>query len=531
MILGALLPLMAAGQHAPLTPVQKLQLAHTLIDRYYVEEVDADTLVTEAIIAMLRTLDPHSVYTDAEETKDLTAPLDGKFSGVGIQFNLLNDSLLVVQTTSGGPSEKVGIRPGDRILEANGRRLSGAKAKNRDVQQTLRGPKGTPVEMRVLRGGRDTLEFTVTRDDIPLYTVDAAYMVSPTAGYIRLGRFGESSAQEVREAMERLQAQGMRDLVLDLSDNGGGYLGAAFGLAELLLPQGSPVVSTRGLHTPPMQYNVEDDTALLGPDGRLVLIVNQFSASASEILSGAVQDNDRGLLVGRRTFGKGLVQRPFPFPDGSMIRLTTSRYYTPTGRPVQKPYTKGHGAEYAHELLDRYSAGELSSADSVHLPDSLRFETLLLHRPVYGGGGIMPDVFVGVDTAMYTQYYRKLMAKGTPYQWALTYLDQHRDDLKKAYPTADAFVEAFEVTPEMMESFTRRGHERDGIEIDAEQLEQSRPLLTTLLKALLARDLYDGSASSTTFFRIINPLYPEYRRALDLIADPQAYRALLTAPR
>lgn len=515
------------AQERELSAAQKLQLAQNLIERFYVEEVDADTLVTEAIKGMLSTLDPHSQYSDPQETKDLTTGLDGGFSGVGIQFNLLNDSLLVVQTTSGGPSEKVGILPGDRILSADGKRMSGAKVRNSDVQKALRGPKGTKVDLRVLRGTRDTLDFTVVRDDIPLYTVDAAYMVSPEAGYIRLSRFGETSAREVREAIERLQAQGMKDLVLDLNDNGGGYLGAAFGLGEIFLPKGSRVVSTKGLRSPEMVYTVEGDEQLL-PDGRLVLMVNQYSASASEITAGAIQDNDRGVLVGRRTFGKGLVQRPFTFPDGSMIRLTTSRYYTPTGRPVQKPYVKGRQGEYARDIADRLHNGELMSADSLHLPDSLRFETLRLHRPVYGGGGLVPDVFVPLDTALYTPYYRRVMAKGTPYQWALTYLGEHRDALKARYPTADAFVEAFEVTPEMIESLTTRAKEKDGVELNAEELQTSLPVLSTLVKALIGRDLYDGASTSTTFYRILNPLYPDYRRAIELIADHGAYDAILS---
>jgi carboxyl-terminal processing protease len=305
----------------------------------------------------------------------------------------------------------VGIRPGDRIVSANDTVIAGKKLVNKDILKTLRGPKGSRVDLKVKRSGEpELLDFVVIRDDIPIYSVDAAYMADATTGYIRISRFAEDTHTELVQALTKLRKQGMVNLIIDLSDNGGGFLGSAFKLASEFLPKGAPIVSTKGLSIPGSEYVNESDGSMM--DGRLVVIVNQYSASASEILSGAIQDNDRGLIVGRRTFGKGLVQRPFPFPDGSMIRLTTARYYTPSGRCIQKHYDKGQGEEYQLDLYNRYNSGELWSADSIHIADSTKYETLRNHRTVYGGGGIIPDLFVPVDTSYYSPYYRDLVGKG-----------------------------------------------------------------------------------------------------------------------
>ena len=340
---------------------------------------------------MLKTLDPHSSYSDPEETKELTTPLEGNFSGIGIQFNMLNDTLFVIQTTSGGPSEKVGILPGDRILSAGDSIISGVKSPNSRILKILRGPKGSRVDLKVLRKGvKEPIDFSITRDDIPIYSIDAAYMADPQTGYIRISRFAEETDAEFRKAVKKLRSQGMKQLIIDLEDNGGGYLNAAHQLASHFLKKGDLVVYTDAPKMGKMVYGVEQPGDL--QTEKVVVLANQYSASASEILSGALQDNDRGLIVGRRTFGKGLVQRPFPFPDGSMIRLTVSKYYTPAGRSIQKPYAAGDEESYRKDIIHRYEAGEFSSEDSIHLPDSLRFETLHNHRPVYGGGGIMPEI-------------------------------------------------------------------------------------------------------------------------------------------
>lgn len=504
-----------------LSPDQKLRMAAAIIESYYVEEVDDNQLTDEAIKAMLKTLDPHSSYTDPDETTELTVPLEGKFSGIGIQFNNATDTIYVIQTVSGGPSEKVGIRPGDRIIQAGDSVLAGRKLPNSSILKILRGEKGSKVNLKVKRGGVPVLiDFVVTRDDIPVYSVDASYMANDSTGYIRVSRFAEDTANEVARAVEKLKARGMRNLIIDLQDNGGGYLGAAAELSSQFLSKGDPIVYTKGLHSAPSHFKVDNDGDLR--DIRVVVIVNQYSASASEILSGAIQDNDRGLIVGRRSFGKGLVQRPFPFPDGSMIRLTTARYYTPSGRSIQKHYEKGQSEEYMLDLLNRYNSGELWSADSIHVSDSLRYETLRNHRTVYGGGGIMPDVFVPVDTSYFSPYYRDLNAKGVINQFCISYVDANRDWLKKTYRNEDAFMKGFEITPELEQELIAAG-EKDGVSFNEEQWQRSRPYVLALIKGLIDRDLYENGS----VFRAINPMLPEYREALDLISDPMRYDSLL----
>ena len=442
-----LLALCASGAFAQpmeLTPSQKLRAAEGLIESFYVEDVDADALTAEAIRAMLKTLDPHSSYTTPDETKEFTTPLEGKFSGIGITFNMVEDTVYVIQTITGGPSQKVGILPGDRIVAANDTVLAGKKMKNTDVMKHLRGPEGSEVRLSVKRG-EEMIDFDLVRDEIPIYSVDETFMADPTTGYIAVSRFGESTAAEVREAIRSLRRKGMKNLIIDLSGNGGGYLGAAFDMAGEFLPKNTPVVSTSGRSVPSQTFVTETQGDFL--DGRVVVIANQYTASAAEILSGALQDNDRGLVVGRRTFGKGLVQRPFPFPDGSMIRLTTSRYYTPSGRCIQKPYEKGRSEEYHLDMLNRMSSGELWHEDSIPRPDSLRYETLRRHRTVYGGGGITPDVFVAVDTTHYSSYYRDLMAKAVFNRAIVGYVDVNRAELLKAYPTEEAFYAGFTALP------------------------------------------------------------------------------------
>lgn len=505
-----------------LTPDRKLLMAEQVIERFYVDSVDTGNMVQDAIVAMLKTLDPHSSYSDPEETKELTTPLEGNFSGIGVQFNMLNDTLFVIQTTSGGPSEKVGILPGDRIVQAGDSVIAGRKLPNSRIIKILRGPKGSEVDLKVLRRGEaQPIVFHVVRDDIPVYSVDAAYMADPTTGYIRVSRFGEETDKEFEAALEKLRKQGMQNLIVDLEDNGGGYLQAAHQLASHFLDKGDMVVYTDAPKMGRTVYAVEKPGNF--NKGRLVIMANQYSASASEILSGAVQDNDRGLIVGRRTFGKGLVQRPFPFPDGSMIRLTVSRYYTPSGRSIQKPYAPGDEESYRKDMLHRYEAGEFSSADSIHLPDSLRFETLHNHRPVYGGGGIMPDLFVPIDTTAFSPYYRNLVAKGILNRFCITYVDRNRSQLNREYPDVDAFIAKFSVDSAMIDDIVKLGV-ADSVKLDSVQLERSRPMIETIVKGIIARDLFDTSA----YFRVVNPqLSPVYREALGLINDERRYNRLL----
>lgn len=529
-ILPAMLAFVAAAGTAfsapPLKPefppIQKLNYAEQIIEKFYVDTVNSGDIVEAGIVAMLKKLDPHSTYTNPEETRELTEPLQGNFSGIGIQFNMLNDTLYVVQTVPGGPSEKVGLLAGDRILSANDTIISGVKKKNTDIQKILRGPKGSVVNVNVLRkGAKGPIEFRIVRDDIPIASVDASFMAAPGVGYVRVSRFGESTFDEVRKALAELAAKGMRDVIVDLEDNGGGYLKAAYDLAGLFLDAGDTVVFTKGVRVEPFYYRTVAD----GPmnRGRVVVMVNQFSASASEILAGAMQDNDRGVVVGRRTFGKGLVQRPFPFPDGSMIRLTTQRYYTPSGRSIQKPYVAGEEDSYEHELIDRLQHGEYTNADSVHFADSLRYETLRLRRPVYGGGGIMPDRFVAVDTTKYSDYYRDIVAKGLLNQYCVNYIDENRKALRKKYRTEDSFVEQFTVTPEMLDGLRALG-EKEGVKFNQEQYDRSLPVIQTIMKALIGRDLFTQS----TYFRIANVLNPVYGEAVRIVTTPTEYDAVLS---
>lgn len=529
-ILPAILAFVAAAGTAfsapPLKPefppIQKLNYAEQIIEKFYVDTVNSGDIVEAGIVAMLKKLDPHSTYTNPEETRELTEPLQGNFSGIGIQFNMLNDTLYVVQTVPGGPSEKVGLLAGDRILSANDTIISGVKKKNTDIQKILRGPKGSVVNVNVLRkAAKGPIEFRIVRDDIPIASVDASFMAAPGVGYVRVSRFGESTFDEVRKALAELAAKGMRDVIVDLEDNGGGYLKAAYDLAGLFLDAGDTVVFTKGVRVEPFYYRTVAD----GPmnRGRVVVMVNQFSASASEILAGAMQDNDRGVVVGRRTFGKGLVQRPFPFPDGSMIRLTTQRYYTPSGRSIQKPYVAGEEDSYEHELIDRLQHGEYTNADSVHFADSLRYETLRLRRPVYGGGGIMPDRFVAVDTTKYSDYYRDIVAKGLLNQYCVNYIDENRKALRKKYRTEDSFVEQFTVTPEMLDGLRALG-EKEGVKFNQEQYDRSLPVIQTIMKALIGRDLFTQS----TYFRIANVLNPVYGEAVRIVTTPAEYDAVLS---
>lgn len=513
----------AAGKNAGIPNFNKIGYTTKIIESFYLDSIDSGKMEEEAIIAMLKTLDPHSQYSDPEETKELVTPLEGNFSGIGIQFNMLNDTLIVIQTTSGGPSEKVGILPGDKILSADTTAISGVKRPRSEIMKALRGPKGTKVDIKVARRNeREPLTFRITRDDIPVNSVDAYYMAAPEVGYIRLSRFSETSFDEVEQALKALDKQGMKRLIFDLEDNGGGILGAAVEIAELFLDKGDLITYTESpkLGTTPYVARSKGRYANLP----LVVTVNQYSASASEILSGAIQDHDRGVVVGRRTFGKGLVQRPFPFPDGSMIRLTVARYHTPSGRVIQKPYELGKTDDYVADMKTRYDNGEFYSADNISFPDSLKYTTLRHHRTVYGGGGIMPDKFVPVDTTLYTTYYRDLMAKGVFNTFCLGYTNEHRDELKNEYSTPEKFINVFNVGDDLMQAFISRG-EKDGVPVNDNELERSHPLIAAIIKGIIGRDLFDTS----TYFRIVNPLLnPIYSKALDIINSPDLYNSYLS---
>ena len=488
---------------------RKLQLAEFAITNLYVDDVNENKLVEEAIIKMLAQLDPHSLYSDPEEVKKLNEPLQGNFEGIGVQFNMVEDTLFVVQTVSNGPSEKVGILAGDRIIMVNDTTIAGVKMTTEDIMRRLRGPKGSVANLKILRRDVDELlPFAVKRDRIPVYSIDAAYMIKDKIGYIRIDRFSATTAQEFSDALDKLQKLGMKDLILDLQGNGGGYLNAAVDLANEFLGQKELIVYTEGKKSPRSDFYAKGNGKF--SDGKLVVLIDEFSASASEIVTGAVQDWDRGVVVGRRSFGKGLVQRPVDLPDGSMIRLTVARYYTPSGRCIQKPYENIE--KYNEDLIDRYNKGEMTNADSIHFPDSLRYKTKKLERVVYGGGGIMPDYFVPVDTTIYTKYHRQLRDKGIIIKANLKFIEKYRKEWQDKYKKFDDFNKKFEITQPMLDDLLAMAADAK-IEFNKEEYEKSLPLLKLQLKALIARDLWNMNE----YFHVINDSNESVKKALELL--------------
>lgn len=494
------------------SPMRKLQIAEMAITNLYVDSVDEQKMVEDGIRGMLEKLDPHSSYTTAKETKAMNEPLQGSFEGVGIQFNVSQDTLLVIQPTLGGPSEKVGIMAGDRIVAVNDTAIAGVKMSRDEMMRRLRGKKGSKVALTVVRRGiADRLSFTVTRDKIPVKTVDAVYMIRPNVGYIRIGSFGATTYEEFMEGVDSLKRKGMVDLVLDLQENGGGYMQSAIRIANEFLRKSDLIVYTEGRRSKRQEYSANGGGRLL--DGRVMVLVNEYSASAAEIVTGALQDQDRAQVVGRRSFGKGLVQRPIEFKDGSMIRLTIAHYYTPSGRCIQKPYTKGDKEDYAMDIEKRFKHGELYSADSIHFADSLKYETLRRHRTVYGGGGIMPDFFVPLDTTQYTPFHRQLAAKSFIINASLRYIDSHRKELRKRYTSFDKFSAEFTIPAAVTDALIADAA-KDGVKPkDDAELQATMPQLKLQLKALVARDLWDMSQ----YFAVINESNHIVMKAVELL--------------
>lgn len=493
------------------TPARKLQIAEMAIKGLYVDQVDEQKLVEDGIRGMLEKLDPHSAYSTAKETKAMNEPLQGSFDGIGVQFNMVQDTLLVIQPVLKGPSEKVGILAGDRIVAVNDTAIAGVKMSKEEIMKRLRGPRGTKVKLTIVRRGiKDKLVFMVTRDKIPVKTIDAYYMIRPQVGYIRIGSFGATTYDEFMEAVDKLKRQGMHDLVLDLQENGGGYLIAAVRIANEFLKKNDLIVYTKGLRTERQDYKADGTGRLL--EGKVVALINEYTASAAEIVTGALQDQDRGWVVGRRSFGKGLVQRPIEFSDGSMIRLTIAHYYTPSGRCIQKPYKKGENLDYAMDIEKRFEHGELYSADSIHFADSLKYQTLRQHRTVYGGGGVMPDYFVPLDTTLTTRFHRQLLARSFIINANLSYVDAHRKELKKRYPTFDTFLRDFEVPQSVIDNIVAEAAKQNVKPKDEAELKATMPALRAQLKALVARDLWDMSE----YFHIINERNAIVKKALTL---------------
>lgn len=494
------------------SPMRKLQIAEMAISNLYVDSVDEQKLVEDGIKGMLEKLDPHSSYTTAKETQAMNEPLQGSFEGIGVQFNMSQDTLMVIQPTLNGPSEKVGVLAGDRIVAVNDTAIAGVKMSREDIVKRLRGKKGTKVKLTVVRRGiADKLTFVVTRDKIPVKTIDAVYMIRPNVGYIRIGSFGATTYNEFMEGVDSLKQHGMRDLILDLQENGGGYMQSAIQIVNEFLHKNDLIVYTEGRSSRRHEYNADGKGKLL--DGKVMVLVNEYSASAAEIVSGALQDQDRAQVVGRRSFGKGLVQRPIEFKDGSMIRLTIAHYFTPSGRCIQKPYVKGDKDAYAMDIEKRFKHGELYSADSIHFADSLKCYTLRRHRVVYGGGGIMPDYFVPLDTTQYTPFHRQLSAKSYIINASLRYIDTHRKELRKKYASFDKFKDSYEVPQNVIDTLLADAAKDKVKPKDDDELKRTLPQLRLQLKALVARDLWDMSQ----YFCIINENNHIVQKALQLI--------------
>lgn len=516
----------------PDSPLRKLQIAQLAIENLYVDSVDANKIVEDGIRGMLSKLDPHSNFSTAKETKELNEPLQGNFDGIGVQFNIVDDTLLVIQTVHGGPSEKVGVLAGDRIIAVNDTAIAGVKMSRTDIMKRLRGKKGTKVNITVKRAGEaKPLAFVITRDKIPVKSLDAAYLIKPGLAYIRLGNFGATTHKEMMQALDSLKqvsasmlpgkdastgqtadAGKKMDIILDLQDNGGGYLSAAEEIGNEFLKQNDLIVYTSGRSVPRHEMRANGHGTM--QDGKVVVLVNEYTASAAEIVSGAIQDQDRGIIVGRRTFGKGLVQRPVELPDGSMIRLTVAHYYTPTGRCIQKPYKPGDKKDYDMDFEQRLKHGELTCRDSIHFADSLKYETLREHRTVYGGGGIMPDVFVPLDTLQYTRFHRALVAKGIVVAQTLKYFDKNRKSLMR-YKTMDEFKAGYTVPQSLLDDIFEEAKKQKVEPKDDDEMKQTLPYLKGQLSALVARDIFDESA----YFEIMNQFNKIYLEGLMTITE------------
>jgi carboxyl-terminal processing protease len=491
-----------------------------LIDAFYVDSANLDILTEKAIIEILKNLDPHSTYISAKDVKEMNEPLNGNFEGIGVQFNLLRDSIIIIEPIAGGPSEKIGIRAGDRILTINQEKVTGIKMTTAGVRSRLMGPKGTKVNLTIYRKGETSpLDFTIIRDKIPILSLDAAYMLDKETGYIKLNKFAATTEKEFTEAVAGLKKNKMQNLVLDLRGNGGGYMLAATALADKFFPDEKLLVYLKGRKTPRQDYNSSGSGSL--SSAKVVILTDESSASASEILAGALQDWDRGVIMGRRTFGKGLVQNGFYLTDGSMIRLTIARYYTPTGRSIQSSYTDGY-EKYMENFVKRFTDGELISADSTHFPDSLKYKTLVNSRVVYGGGGIMPDVFVSVDTSYNTPYFSRLYAKNVLNTFALEYYDKNRSVMNSQYKIFGEFKQNFEFSADDIKTLIAKG-EAEGVKYDDEQFNKSKEEMLLVLKGLVATNLWQTSE----YFQIINQNDKVIANALKVISDKKSYNAIL----
>ncbi|HEX8514990.1 MAG TPA: S41 family peptidase [Bacteroidia bacterium] len=478
------------------------------IDHEYVDTIDQKKLVENTITAMLHTLDPHSSYITADELAANNEPLQGNFEGIGVEFNIVDDTIRVIDAIVGGPAEAVGIEAGDRIVKVDGKPVAAIKITNKQVMEKLKGEGGTKVKVTVLRKGKSKLlEFTITRGTIPIYSVDVAYMLTPATGYIKIARFAATTYNEYLEAFEKLKGQGMQSLVIDLRGNGGGYLNTATSIADEFLDEGKGILYTEGKARPRKDYKATGKGDF--ETGKLVVLIDDGSASASEILAGALQDNDRATIVGRRSFGKGLVQEQSEFSDGSAMRLTIARYYTPSGRCIQKPYN-GDIEDYYLEEYDRYKTGELENADSIKFADSLKYKTLS-GRIVYGGGGITPDVFVPLDTSGRSHYLTEVLFNGLVNDFAYAYADKERLKIR-GYKTIEKYKDSFVITSDIMEQFIKYA-EKNGVKRNDQQIKQSESIIKNQLKALIARNIWNNEG----FYPVFQVQDNVLKKALELV--------------
>jgi carboxyl-terminal processing protease len=490
----------------------KLQEIMTYINRDYVDSVNTNDLVEYGITKMLENLDPHSSYIPARDASLAQSQLDGEFDGIGVEFGIIRDTIYVVAPLTGGPSEALGIQSGDQIINVDGKTVAGTGITNRDVFDLLRGPKGSQVVVDIKRKNQpELITFDITRDKIPQYSINASYMVNNEIGYIKITRFAATTFDEFKESVAELKEKGMKKLIIDLQGNPGGYMGAAINIADEILADRALIVSQEGKVD---QYSQKAFAFRPGTfeEGSVIVLVNEGSASASEILAGAIQDNDRGLIVGRRSFGKGLVQMPIDLSDGAELRLTIARYYTPSGRSIQKPYEANH-EEYERDFIERYEHGEFFSADSIKFNDSLKYHTSK-GRIVYGGGGIMPDYFVPLDTALSSAYVNRLFNSDTPREYVLDYTEKNKD--KFADISVEDYYKDFKFTDAMLQDVVKVG-EKNQVKYDAADFNKSKEYLRTLMKAHLGRQLYDDDA----FYMVVNDINEVYLHALKLFDEAQ----------
>jgi carboxyl-terminal processing protease len=513
----------AQAQHEwePMNPkktTQKFSTLLFLINNFYMDTVNMPQLTEKAIIATLKDLDPHSAYISKKDLEQANEPLVGSFEGIGITFQLFKDTILVVAPVPGGPSDKAGLMAGDKIIKVNGQKAFGPEITNDWVMKHLRGKKGTKVVVSIYRKGvKGLIDFTITRDVIPLNSIDAAFMLNKETGYIKLSRFAQRSVSEFDKAIDSLKRFGLKNLIFDLRGNTGGYLSTAQGIADEFLKAGKLIVYTEGVHSP--RQNLYATGQGNFEKGKLIVLINEGSASASEIVSGALQDWDRAVLIGRRSFGKGLVQRPFRLPDGSVVRLTVARYFTPSGRWIQKPYNHGVDAYY-HDLQERMKHGELIHPDSIHFPDSLKFHTAS-GRTVYGGGGIMPDIFVPWDSARFDMVYSELVRKGVFNTFVNDYLNDNRRKLERKYPHIQDYIAGFEITPELMNTFLADARKAK-VKTDSAAIRHNRAYIMLQMKALIARDLFNQNA----YFEVMAPMDHTINKALQVMQNDTIFRRL-----